>query len=122
MLRYRHDMRNIPKDTAKALLGKKAFMVDAFESVLGDRTFDYSLTVYEQSEGYICRIACYTNSENLEFERFVTVYINGRHSNTEAAKCIYDKGKSIPKDTYTFYKDWTVPSEKKFREILYKTF
>lgn len=123
MVRFNHDMREIGKETARALLGKKGYIADVFERELHDRQGVYKLSVYTYDDGITVYIAnsIPIGDEN-RLESVITMRIYGKGSLTDATKSMYEKGRMTTSSRDVHYRDWIVPSEKKLAQIISRFF
>ena len=125
MVKYQHDCLDIGKETAKALLGKKAYIVDVFDATLRIRedNFTYKLTIYTDDEGITVYIATSNSTETHRYERVIQIRIYGKGSQTDATRSIYEKEKwATPVSETVCYRDWVVPNAKKLQQIIWKLF
>ncbi len=119
MLRITNDLREIPEQTMRLLLGKKAYVFDVAKEKLFYSEKMYSFSLNDYSDNLTVNIYFSQKYVNYTMENIVTIKIGkGKtKSRTVASRNIYDKNHN-PLSTNILYKDWIIPPTKKLLEII----
>ena len=122
MVKYEHKLENISSETAKAILGKKAYIVDITEKCLASSKEAFELSIWTNVDNTqsIVISQCF-GDEKTRIEKTIMIVIQ-RFPRTKATCISYEYGTSRALHSTTYYADWIVPSAKKLEAIIQHVF
>ena len=122
MVTYEHKLQTITNDTAKAILGKKSYIVDITETCLASSKEIFELSVWTNSDNTktIAISQCFWD-EKTRIEKTIIIAIQ-KCPITKATNILYEIGTNKALHSTTYFSDWIVPSAKKLEEIIEHVF
>lgn len=122
MVKYDHKLESISSETAKAILGKRAYIVDITAKCLASSEQSFELSIWTDCDNtkYIA-IAQYFDDEKTRIA--ITIDIAIRKNPCTKATCIsYEKETNKLLHSTKYYADWIIPSAKKLEAIIQHVF